>query len=350
MMFSDILGDNTLYGALAVNGEIYDFAGMGTYLNQKRRIKWGGSLSHIPYRTAYLQLEQAGEDLLNYRLINIRTFQDQAALFAYYPISMSRRFEVGGSVARYYYRIDAFNNYYRYGIPIGQEREKLDSPDGFNLASTNIAYVGDNSYFGLASPMRGQRYRIQGSKYFGRLEFFQLLADYRRYYFQNPLSFAFRLYHSGRYGPTAQNDLFYPMYLGYPGFIRGYGSTQFYQTQSFQNNFTINDLVGTRLAMTNLEIRLPFTGPEQLAVISSGFLFTELALFLDAGVAWTDTIKPTLDINDLSENVRFPVFSTGLSLRVNLFGAMIIEPYYAFPFHRNGIQKGILGLNFIPGW
>jgi Tol biopolymer transport system component len=350
MMFSDILGDNTLYGAVAVNGEIYDFAGMGTYINQKRRIKWGGSLSHIPYRSAFLQLEPAGENLLNYRLINIRTFEDQASLFAYYPISMSRRVEVGGSVARYYYRIDAFNNYYRYGIPIGQERETLDSPDGFNLASTNIAYVGDNSYFGLASPMRGQRYRLQGSKYFGRLEFYQVLADYRRYYFQNPLSFAFRLYHSGRYGPTAQNDLFYPMYLGYPGFIRGYGSTQFYQTQSFQNNFTINDLVGTRIAMTNFEIRLPFTGPEQLAVISSGFLFTELALFLDAGVAWTDTVRPTLDINDMSENVRFPVFSTGLSLRVNLFGAMILEPYYAFPFHRNGIQKGILGLNFIPGW
>ncbi len=356
MLFSDILGDNTLYGALAVNGEIYDFGGMGTYLNQKRRIKWGASLSHIPYRSAFLQLEREG-DFINYALINIRTFEDQASLFAYYPFSMSRRLEAGGSVARYYYRIDQFNNYYNeFGMPVGQSIDRnLDSPDGFNLASSRLAYVGDNSYFGMASPMRGQRYRLQGSKYFGRLEFYQVLADYRRYHFQNPLSFAYRFYHSGRYGPTAQNNLFYPMFLGYPGFIRGYGSNQFYQMQSLQNpDFSINQLIGTRIAMVNLEVRLPFTGPEQLAVISSGFLFSELALFLDAGVAWTSDTRPTLDRSDTSENARFPVFSTGLSMRVNLFGAMIIEPYYAFPFHRDGIegglQGGILGINFIPGW
>ncbi len=353
MLFSDILGDNTLYGAVSVNGEIYDFGGMGTYLNQKRRIKWGGSLSHIPFRTAYLQYEVEG-NLLNYRLVNIRIFQEQASLFAYYPISMSRRIEVGGSMAYYHYRIDAYNNYYLNGFPYGQSIDRnLDSPDGFNLTSTNVAYVGDNSYFGMASPMRGHRYRIQGTKYFGRLEFYQFLADYRRYHFQNPFSFAYRFYHSGRYGPTAENDLFYPLYLGDPrfGFVRGYSSNQFYQMQSMLNpDFTINDLMGTRLAVANFEIRLPFTGPEQLAVIPSGFLFTELALFFDAGVAWTASTRPTLDINDTSDNVRFPVFSTGLSLRVNLFGAMILEPYYAFPFHRDGIQGGILGLNFIPGW
>ena len=350
MLFTDILGDNTLYGALSVNGEIYDFGGMATYLNQKRRVKWGASLSHIPYRSAFMSVQPEG-DVINFALINIRTFEDQASLFAYYPFSMSRRLEFGGSVARYYYRIDQWNNYYYGGIPVGQDRERLDSPDGFNLANTRLAYVGDNSYFGMASPMRGYRYRLQGSKYYGRLEFYQLLADYRQYYFQNPLSFAFRLYHNGRYGPTAQNDLFYPMYLGYPGFIRGYGSNQFYQLHSFQNtDFTINELIGSRMAMANFEIRLPFTGPEQLAVIPSGFFFTELALFLDAGVAWTADTTPTLNINNESPGARFPVFSTGVSLRVNLFGALILEPYYAFPFHRNGISSGILGLNFVPGW
>ncbi len=356
MLFSDILGNQSLFAAVQVNGEIYDFAGMGTYINQKRRIKWGGSLSHIPYRSAYMQVEPESEDVINFALVNIRTFEDQASAFAYYPFSMSRRLEAGGSFSRYYYRVDVFNNYYSNGIPIGQEREKLDSLpgfnlDGFNLGSGNLAYVGDNSYFGMASPMRGQRYRLQGSKYFGRLSFYQLLADYRRYHFQNPLSFAVRLYHNGRYGPTSENNLFYPMYLGYPGFIRGYGSNQFYQTPSFQNSdFSIDQLMGSRVAMANFEIRLPFTGPEQLAVIKSGIFFTELALFLDAGVAWTADTRPTLDINDLSADARFPVFSTGMSLRVNLFGALIIEPYYAFPFQRNGIQEGILGLNFLPGW
>jgi len=34
------------------------------------------------------------------------------------------------------------------------------------------------------------------------------------------------------------------------------------------------------------------------------------------------------------ENVKIPVFSAGLAVRLNLFGAIILEPYYAFPFPR----------------
>ncbi|MGF1587576.1 MAG: hypothetical protein ACFCUM_19860 [Bacteroidales bacterium] len=363
MSFSDMLGDNTLMAQLAVNGEIYDFGGMVAYMNQKRRINWGGSLSHIPYRSVSLGIDEErvyNDDSTAYYLrtnlamYNIRTFEDQLAMFAYYPISMTRRFEVGGSLARYYYRIDVFNNYYEQGFYAGESREKLDAPPGFNLSRVNLAYVGDNSYFGMASPMRGQRYRVQGDKYFGRLDFYQVLADYRQYIFQNPLSFAFRLYHSGRYGSGAENNLMWPMYLGYPNspyFVRGYASNQLNQVRSLQNvDFSMNELIGTRVAIANLEVRLPFTGPEQLALIRSGMFFTELALFMDAGVAWTDSTSPTLNINDFSADKRFPVFSTGVSLRVNLFGAMIIEPYYAFPFQRDGIQGGVLGLNFVPGW
>jgi hypothetical protein len=357
MLFSDILGDNTLFAALQVNGEIYDFGGMAAYMNQKRKVNWGGSISHIPYRYAYLQFEQPDPNnpyLINYNLINQRIFEDQISGFAYYPFSTTRRLEVGASASRYYYRIDVFRHQYDHGYYVGMlPREKLDSPPGFNLGRTNLALVGDNSYFGMASPMRGHRYRLQGDKYYGEIKFYQLLADYRQYYFQNPFSFAMRLYHRGRYGPTADNNLFYPMYLGYPnygGFVRGYGTSQFYQMHSFQNEFSINELVGSKMAVANFEIRLPFTGPEQLAVIKSGILFTELALFFDAGVAWTDKTRPTLNINDNSESARFPVFSTGASLRVNLFGAMIIEPYYALPFHKEGITSGVFGLNFIPGW
>ncbi len=355
MLFSDILGDNTLYGAVAVNGEIYDFGGAVQYINQKRRINWGGSISHIPYRFAYLQLEPYPNDprLLSYTLVNQRIFEDRLSTFAYYPFSMSRRLEGGVSLARYYYRIDKFYNLYdEFGMYRGQDIDRrVDAPDGFTLFTSNLAYVGDNSYFGLASPMRGNRYRLQGSKYFGRVEFYQFLADYRHYIFQNPLSFAFRVLHNGRYGPTAETyDIFYPMYLGFPGYVRGYGSQQNLQQVFGGSDFTLNNLIGSKMALANFEVRLPFTGPEQLAVIRSGVFFTELALFFDAGVAWTETTRPTLDPDNFSADSRFPIFSTGLSLRVNLFGALIIEPYYALPFQRDGITTGVFGLNFLPGW
>ena len=47
---------------------------------------------------------------------------------------------------------------------------------------------------------------------------------------------------------------------------------------------------------------------------------------------------------------RCPVFSTGVSLRINLLGYLIIEPYYAFPLQNGGFKNGSFGLNFTPGW
>jgi hypothetical protein len=43
-----------------------------------------------------------------------------------------------------------------------------------------------------------------------------------------------------------------------------------------------------------------------------------------------------------------PLFSAGASLRVNLFGALVLEPFYAVPLVKNA--KGAFGLNFLPGW
>jgi len=42
--------------------------------------------------------------------------------------------------------------------------------------------------------------------------------------------------------------------------------------------------------------------------------------------------------------------SVGVSLRVNVFGAFVLEPYYAFPFQRKDVSGGVFGLTFAPGW
>ncbi len=59
-------------------------------------------------------------------------------------------------------------------------------------------------------------------------------------------------------------------------------------------------------------------------------------------------------VQDLSKGVdgsyRFPVVSTGASLRINLFGYLVLEPYYAFPLQNGGFRNGQFGLNFVPGW
>ncbi len=358
MFFSDIVGEQQLSTILHVDGEIYDFAGLASYLNQGGRIDWGASISHIPYRSSAMGFTQeeipVDEDeymvVDNFQLFNIRMFEDQLSLFAQYPISVTRRFEAGASIARYYYRIDVFNHYYdQQGFQIGQSREQADAPPGFTLGRGNVAYVGDDSYFGMASPMRGHRYRLHLDRYFGEINMYQSIADFRNYHFFNPLNLSYRLYYSGRYGQDADNDLFRPLFLGFPGFLRGYMTNQFYEMQSVRDpRFTFNDMIGTQMLVGNVELRLPFTGPDVLAVIESGFFFTELNLFFDAGVAWTKEERPTLDRDDTDN--RYPFFSAGASLRFNLFGYLILEPYYAYPIHRDGVMGGVFGLNFLPGW
>jgi len=360
MIFSDILGNNQLYTMAALNGEIYDFGAQVAFLNQKNRIKWGGGVSHIPYRSSFLVygFENIGTDeepniVENIQLINWRTFQNQFSAFAWYPFSPTRRLEASASTSFYYYRIDVINNYYQGFFRIGQRRQRLkeEEPDGFNLQNFSLAYVGDNSYFGLASPMMGHRFRIEAEQYFGRMQLSTAYADLRQYYFARPFSFAFRAMHFGRYGKNSDNSLFSPLFLGFPGAVRGYNSRSLFETNMFvEDDNLINLLLGSRMALVSAEVRLPLTGPKRLALIPSGFFFTEAALFFDSGLAWNKERRPTFDPSQIADGKNFPVFSTGASLRINLFGAMVIEPYYALPFIHKGISKGVWGLNFMPGW
>lgn len=360
MMFTDIIGDNQMFAALAVNGEIYDFGAQVGYMNQKNKFAWGGMASHIPYPFSYLQLSRevldiGGEPTLvdNLQLIMQRTFEDQISAFAFYPFSTTRRLEASASLAWYYFRIDAYPNYYLQGYYIGQgNRERLEAPGGFSLHRLNMAYVGDNSFFGMASPINGQRYRFGVEKYFGTVDMYSVTADFRKYFNIRPFTLAFRGIHYGRYGKKVENNLFYPLYLGYPGWIRGYSYNSLNKLEdALDEKFTFDQLLGNRVIMGGVEMRVPFTGPERLALISSNFLFTELAWFFDAGIAWDEGTKITMNADKAyDEGFRFPVFSTGPSLRVNLFGALILEPYYAFPIHTKGIAKGVWGLNFVPGW
>jgi len=358
MLFSDIIGNNQIYAGLALNGEIYDFGGQVAYFNQKRKINWGSSLSHIPW--SYGMIALVYDSLLigdNYQIVEnlrfdkLRTFEDQISIFAYLPISQTRRIEGGVSFSHYSYRIDRFNTYYDlYGFKIGMTREKIPAPDGFSIQRIDIAYVEDNSFFGMASPFQGHRMRFQLEKYYGKINLFSGLFDYRKYIYMKPFNLSFRLYHYGRYGKSSEVSLLYPLFIGMPGLVRGYDWNSFYKNQTM-DGLTVNHLIGSRMCIGNIELRLPVSGPEKLALIRSGLFFTEIALFLDVGLAWDSQHIPGLKWEAYSYEERAPVFSTGISLRVNLFGSMIIEPFYAFPLQREQFKRdGIFGLNFIPGW
>ncbi|WP_231491769.1 basic secretory protein-like protein [Pedobacter sp. Leaf170] len=385
-MFSDILGTNQIIANLSVNGEIYDFGGLVGYINQKSRINWGLAISHIPYVTGFnsygnerLPSGSGTIDVINQRTDIIRTFEDQVQLFGAYPLSKIHRFELGAAFSRYSYRIDRYSNYYNNtGFYVGSERSKVSNEQAtqdygvpfnpFTLYQLNAGFVGDNSIFGLTAPLDGFRYRISGEKYLGTYSFAGATIDLRKYWRLKPVTLAVRSYNMLRLGKDA--DRLYPLFLGYPYLIRGYESNSIYKTTTERANqsFDINQLSGSKMAVFNFEVRLPFTGPKKLAAVPSKFLFSDLNLFFDAGVAWTNETQvsfkseptyvatPIIGADGtqtgsyLATTERVPVMSVGLSLRVNVFGYFVIEPYYAIPFQRKDVKTGVFGLTFAPGW
>ncbi|RZK57929.1 MAG: tolB protein precursor [Pedobacter sp.] len=391
-MFSDILGRNQIIANLSVNGEIYDFGGLVAYINQKSRINWGVALSHIPYVTGFRSYSPYNNapntepvDTISTNIL--RTFEDKVEVFATYPFSKVHRFEAGTAVSHYSYRLDRYNNFYdtNYGYYLGADREKVTSSratnilgiplDPFTIMSANASFVGDNSINGLTSPLDGFRYRLGAEQYFGDYRFTAVTADFRKYFRLKPVTFAVRTYNYLRLGADGEN--LYPIYAGYGYYIRGYEANSFYNSKyQTSGTFDIDQLSGSKLSVFNFEVRLPFTGPKKLAQIQSRFLFSDLNLFFDAGLSWTENSKvvfksqPTYQTIPLIDqqgnpvtdqagnqlfvpftNERVPAMSVGVSLRINLFGALIVEPYYAFPFQRKDLGgKGVFGLNFAPGW
>ncbi len=362
MIFSDMLGKNTLMAALQLNGEIYDFGAMGLYINQGKKRLYGVYLSHVPYLNYYqgydIQKIQGDYYYID-KLYIIRMFEDKFGLFRSWPLSKVQRFEAGGSLAKYYYRIDSYNYYYPYDTVanyvypqvVHYERQKEDAPPGFFLGEVNSAFVTDNSVFGMTAPMKGIRSRIGLQRYFGAINFYTGTFDTRYYVYKAPFTFAVRLMHINRFGKHVdENNLLYPLYITYDYFIRGfsYGVLSDY-VQTTNAPLTLNDLFGNKILVSNFEVRIPFTGPERLALLKSGFLFSDLAFFVDAGWAWNAGEKPVFGVPQNS-NERQLWASTGIAWRINLFGQMILQPYISTPISLKNYRKWTFGFSFYPGF
>lgn len=389
-IFSDILSRNQIFAAASVNGEIYDFGAQLAYVNQESRWSWGGAISHIPYQSGFRGFNPQGTLNLNgqdERVFEdftdiIRIFEESAQAFTFYPFDRYRRIEFGTGFSAYSSRVDRYSTYYsgpQYPngnvipqFPVFQDRRKI-SLDEFNSTSNfynlrkytvfqlNAAFIGDNSFSGVAAPLGGYRYRIGIEQNLGTFTYTAPTVDLRKYVRTKPVTFAGRIYGYGRLGEN--NDQLFPLFIGYPYLIRGFEANSFFREGGQidpDNNFSIDQLIGNRIAVANFEVRLPFTGPEKLAAIESKFLFSDLNLFFDAGLAWNEGDKVNLGSKNPAQVgvfpdgtpkfERVPALSAGISARVNVFGYFVLEPYLAFPFNRTDIKKPVFGLAFAPGW
>jgi hypothetical protein len=361
MIFSDMLGNHQLYSTLAINGSLYDFGGAAQYLNQKSKIGWGFSISHIPSRAGFYGVPYRdtleGELPVIVQEENIlRVFEDQVSGLMQIPFSKYLRAE-GSLGANYrFFRLDKRDLYYdEYGYFLGEgDKERIPLDDkinvgGFEIRKTifynnSIALVGDKTQFGLASPINGYRFRFDFTNYFGGYNFQLATADIRYYRYTKPVTFAFRFMHYSTLGRDSRN--YYPVLIGDMGLVHAFDYSRLTEYQ-VKNGINPQQLMGSKFFVSGVEVRLPFTGPEELSVVKMGGFLSELSLFLDGGIAFNDyaQLKKTEDPAVLPPKL---VFSTGVSWRVNLFGALVVEPYFAWPLLEN--SKGKFGIFFIPGW
>ncbi len=383
-LFSDMLGNNQVSAIATLNGELQDFGAQIQYLNQKKPLQWGISLMRIPYRFSDYSKNVGYQNdnslrakynlLSNDSLIQStsylhRLFINQIGIFGTYPLSKSRRFEFGASFNWYNYSGTKYVDYYKNqanstqnSFIASQKPEKLTKNEletlgysPFSLQQMYLAYVGDNSIFGNTAPIKGHRYRFEFSQYLGNFAQNSLTVDYRNYFYRKPFTLATRVYYFGRFGASSDNNYnkLYPMFVGYPWYMHGFwGNALRKQTSTLQLNE--NYLRGTKMALTNFEIRLPITADKNQGFINFPAVKSDFNLFVDIGMAWANkqnTSTENLKLFPNNSDTAHPLMSIGSGLRINLFNYLIIEPFLAFPIYDNRIRKGITGINFlVPGW
>jgi len=355
-LFSDVLGNNQLYAGAVLNGDIQDAGGQVSYINQKNRIGWGVNASHIAYQTGgYQYLEYVPVEINGVQTTMLksvfglgRVFQQRVGGTVFYPFSVTKRVEAGAATEFYSSRVTEYADYYFLdGRYYGSDREKQPKGPSLNLNNINAAFVGDNSYFGMTAPLQGWRYRFGVEQYLGGdYQFTAFLADARKYLYVKPFTFAVRGLGYLRTEKYEENtfSVDYPLFAANPFFVRGYDRAVF---NTEEDPYFFQRTIGSKMFVGNFEVRIPFTGPRRLSLIKSNFLVTDLNLFFDAGLAF-------YEFDELKKGAEFyhePIFSTGVSVRVNLFGYMVLEPYFALPLTAPESERNWrFGLNFIPGW
>jgi len=355
--FSDMLETREVGAALAAQGTLKDIGGDVYYKNTKRRWNWLTDLSHIPYLTGFQSINN--DVVENTPVVRVdqvlqRIFVDQAAFTTQYPFSQTRRVEFTASYIHYGFDNDAESFFFLpNGQFLGQQNSNIPAPSGVGFGQASLALVGDYSYFGFASPVAGGRYRFEVSPAVGQITFTTLLGDYRRYFFAQPFTFAMRGLYYGRFGRDAESGRLSPLYLGQETLIRGYDVNNFDPgecTQTGNQNACpeFDRLLGSRIGVANFEIRFPLFGVREYGLINFPYLPTEIAPFFDAGVAWAKG-EPTDFKFARRSTDRIPVFSTGVSARMNVLGYLVLEAFYAYPFQRPD-KGGHFGFVLSPGW
>jgi len=342
LYFSDLLGNHNLVTGLNVQGSIKDVNALLGYQNLTHRLNWGVLAQQTPYLTGQFAEGTATVDgepaVVDQELLDRQTNRDVYGMLSY-PFSPVQRVELQAGFSNISFdrelRTRAFS--FNTGEQILDDNVDLPSGSALNLGVATAALVYDNSLSGATGPIVGQRYRIEVSPTAGSISYVGILGDFRKYFLPvRPFTLATRIMHYGRYGEGGENGRLQPLFLGYPGLVRGYSygsfnATECKPTANDPNGCPVFDqLLGSRMVVANAELRFPLFGALGIGSGYYGAFPLEFTVFGDGGLAWDTAHEPSV----LGSGVREPVFSAGAGLRMNLLGFAIAELSWVHPFDR----------------
>ncbi|HET7790836.1 MAG TPA: BamA/TamA family outer membrane protein [Gemmatimonadales bacterium] len=349
---SDMLGDHTLVFSGSVNGRLSEAQVLSVYVNQAHRLNWAAGFTQDPYYFYAAQsagpcpAAECNDSTIVKEITSIeRLVVRDAFAEGYYPFSRFTRVELGVHAVNVSAAVLNINDYFAPDA-FGGYQLVQEGSDERNLASIgylqpSVGYTHDNALFGYVGPFSGARSHFEVAPSFGGWRFTAATADWRRYFFARPFTLAVRGLFFGRFGRDAN---LFPSFLGSTELIRGYtaGSIENHECQSGLTDSTgytgcamLDRLIGSRVAVANVELRFPLTRSFVLGFLPIGLPPIEGALFYDAGVAWNggDQLKLSYSPTN-SIGVRSPLKSYGTSIRVNMLGWVILRFDYTKPINR----------------
>ncbi|MGH2667827.1 MAG: BamA/TamA family outer membrane protein, partial [bacterium] len=341
---SDMLGNHTLVFAGSVNGRLSEAQVLGVYINQSRRLNWATGFSQDPiyfYAPSSVDPISGGPPDIKF-VTRLRRYVVRDAFgAAYYPFNRFRRLEFGLHFVNIGQATLELSEFYdNAGNFYGGDLRTVDGPS-IGYVQPSVALVHDNALFGYVGPFAGVRSRFQLSPTFGTWHFHSGLADYRRYLFARPFTLAFRTLFFGRWGRDADD---FPLFLGNTDLLRGYTAGSFRDNECVAEVTTasrtgcaeLDQLIGSKLAVANVELRFPLVRNVVFGFLPVGLPPIEAALFYDLGVAWDDAsvVKWQRDPAENPVRVRTPLKSYGASIRANLLGIAVLRFDYTKPLDR----------------
>jgi Tol biopolymer transport system component len=326
LLWGDMLGNQNLATALQIQsgGGFTNVMGLVSYLNTASRVNWGAAVQQIPYMFGSYSAgygDVSGEpSYISEQLLYRETIRE-ADLLLSYPFSQTTRMDYSIGYQNISFKTTVNTQAFSLNtgqVVLDQSQDITDQP-ALNMGTASVALVYDNSIFGATSPVLGRRWRLEVDPMIGSLQQIDLLADYREYVLPvRPVTLAGRVLHYGRYGASADDPRITPLYLGYPGLVRGYDAGSF-----SADSPVFEELFGSKMLVANFEVRFPLFGIFGLGRGYYGWLPIETGGFFDAGVAWTNHTKPSF-----MGGINKPVKSAGFMARMNFFGYLIGEVDY----------------------